>query len=104
MGKARVLRDEVIWFNEARFEARITVLDVPRSSKFPDGIKLKCVLIDVENGIPRVLLDNHEPHGYHLHTKLPEDKNYRVSLDIKEYNEAIRLFMKEVRKVIEYEE
>lgn len=104
MGKARILRNEVIWFKDARFEARIKVLDVQMSQKYPDGIKLKCVLIEVEKGVPRVLLDNHEPHGYHLHTKLPGDKKFRVSLDIREYAEAIRLFMKEVRKVIDREE
>lgn len=39
-----------------------------------------------------ILLDNHEPYGYHLHAKLPEDKNYRVSIDIRDYIEAIKFF------------
>jgi hypothetical protein len=61
---------------------------------------VKCVLLDAELGKPRVLLDNHEPYGFHLHTRLPEDHDFRVSLDISDYEEAIQIFFKEVRKVV----
>ena len=99
MGNSKILRDEVLWLKEARFEARITVLEVTRSEKFPEGLKVKCVLVDSEKRVPRVLLDNHAPHGYHLHSRLPEDKKFRVSLNIQNYEDAIIVFMKEVRKV-----
>jgi hypothetical protein len=58
------------------------------------------VLLDVERNVPRLLLDNHEPFGYHLHTKLPEDKNFRAPVDVEDYADAIRLFIAEARKVI----
>lgn len=82
-----------------KFEAHVKVYEVPKSLKFPDGYKVRCALVERETGILRMLLDNHEPFGYHLHTKLPEDKNFRVSVDVTNYTEAVRLFFKETRKV-----
>lgn len=79
MGSARTLKDEIIVFADGRFKAHIKVLEVTRSLKFPDGIKIRCVLVDVECGHPMLLLDNHEPFGYYMHTRLPEDKGFRVS-------------------------
>lgn len=84
-------------------EARITVYEVTKSKKFPDGIKLRCVLLDVVAQVPRLLLDNHEPFGYHLHTRLPQNKNHRVSLDVKNFEEAILLFLREARKLVQNE-
>ncbi len=90
--KIRVLIEEVIVFAGGRFQARVKAIEVPKSAKFPDGIKLRCVLLDVELNLPRLLLDNHEPFGYHLHTKLPNDKNFRESVEVSSYEDAIRLF------------
>lgn len=98
--KARILKDEIIMFADGRFLAQIKVIEVPKSDKFPDGIKLRCVLLDVERNVPRLLLDNHEPFGYHLHTKLPHDKKFRAAIDVVDYAEAIRLFIAEARKVV----
>ena len=103
MAKARILRDEFITFANGRFLAQIKGIEVAKSEKFPDGIKIRCVLLDVERNVPRLLLDNHEPFGYHLHTKLPGDKNFRASVDVTDYADAIRLFISEARKVVEDE-
>lgn len=103
MQKAKLIRNERVTLNEGAFVIQIKAYEVPKTKKYPEGIKLKCVLIDVEAGKPRVLLDNHEPHGFHLHTRLPEDHDFRVSLDITDYEEAIRVFFKEVRKVVSNE-
>ena len=46
---------------------------------------------------------SHEPFGYRLHTRLPDDKNFRESVAVSGYVEAIRLFMREARKVVEDE-
>jgi hypothetical protein len=102
--KAKILRNQRVILEQGRFVMEIRAFAVPVGRRFPSGIKLKCVLIDVEQGRPRVLLDNHEPFGFHLHTRLPEDPNFRVSLDIEDYNEAIRVFFAEVRKVVSHEE
>ncbi len=50
-----------------------------------------------------MLLDNHEPFGFHLHTRLPDDPTFREKLDISDYEKAIQVFMKEVRKVVSNE-
>jgi hypothetical protein len=51
----------------------------------------------------RILLDNHEPYGFHLHAGLPDDPSFRVKLDILDYKEAIKIFFYEVRKVVSNE-
>jgi hypothetical protein len=104
MQKAKQLRNQRIVLDKGRFIVEIKAYEVPFSSRFPRGIKLKCVLIDVEQGRPRVLLDNHEPFGFHLHARLPDDPEFRVSLDIEDYEEAVRVFFGEVRKVVYREE
>lgn len=103
MQKAKLLRDERVTLQDGRFVVEIKAYEVPAGRRFPTGIKLKCVLIDVEQAKPRVLLDNHEPFGFHLHTRLPEDPDFRVSLDIEDYEEAIRVFFAEVGKVVSHE-
>ena len=103
MAGAKVLLDDVLVFNEGRLFAELKVFEVPKSKRFPEGIKVRCVLVDNEIQKPLLLLDNHEPFGFHLHTKLPEDKNFRMSLEIKTYPEAIAYFLKEAKKVVNRE-
>ena len=61
MAKARILVEETVVLSGGRFQARVKVIEVPKTSKFPDGIKVKCILLDVDLRLPRLLLDNHEP-------------------------------------------
>lgn len=99
MSKARTIEDGVAYFADGRFEARIKVLEVPKSLKFPDGFKVSCVLLDTTTKTVRLVLDNHQPFGYHVHTELPHNKNARLQIDVKSYTEAIRFFFREARKV-----
>ena len=99
MSKARILINRVIVLEHDRFEARVKVYEIPKSLKYPQGHKVSCSLVERETGVLFVLLDNHEPFGYHLHTKLPEDKNFRTGVDVKNFIEAIRLFFREAKKV-----
>jgi len=101
MAKTRILMDDTVILAEGRFVAQVKVIEVPKSAKFPDGIKVRCVLIDTIRKVPRLLLDNHEPFGYHLHTALPDDKNVRASVEVANYEDAVRLFIREARKVVE---
>lgn len=103
MKRARLIRSERVTLNSGAFVIEIKAYEVQKTKKYPEGIKLKCVLIDVGIGKPRVLLDNHEPYGFHLHARLPEDHDFRVSLGITDYEEAMRTFFKEVRKVVSNE-
>lgn len=100
MHKAKLIRNQRVVIGQGRFIVDIKAYEVSNNKKYPEGVKLKCVLLDVEIGKPRILLDNHEPYGFHLHTRLPEDHDFRVSLNISDYEEAIQMFFKEVRKVV----
>lgn len=103
MSSAKVIYSKKIEVVKDIFEARITILEVPKPSKYPDGIKLRCILLNLEDGIPVLLVDNHEPYGYHMHTKLPHDRHYRVPLAVNHHKEAISIFWQEVKKVVKNE-
>ena len=45
----------------------IIVYKKPKSKKFPDGIKSKFRLIHIPTNSLVVLIDNHEPFGFHEH-------------------------------------
>jgi hypothetical protein len=92
MAKAKVVADYAVVVKSGRYEARVKVLKVTPSAKFPDGYKVSCALLDTESNVARLVLDNHEPFGYYLHTKLPGDKNFRLSMSIDNYEEAIAGF------------
>jgi hypothetical protein len=49
-------------------------------------------------------VDNHLPFGFHMHTKLPHDKDHREILDVKDHEEALSFFMVEVERIIKNEE
>ena len=103
MSSAKLIHDQRLRFLDGRFEARIKAYEVTKGKKFPDGVKLSCVLLDLEEKIPRLLLDNHEPYGYHLHTKMPYDKTHRVQVKVATVEQAIECFLNEARKVIKDE-
>ena len=100
MNKARLVQNQRIVLKDGLFVIEVKVYEVTKSKKFPEGVKVRCVLIDTETLKPRLLLDNHAPFGFHLHTKLPEDSDFRVSLDIDNYEDAIKIFFDEVKKAI----
>jgi hypothetical protein len=51
-----LLRDLVIW-------------SVPKSSKYPESIRYRLALVDIEAERVLVLFDNHFPKGHHRHLK-----------------------------------
>jgi len=100
MAPSRVRKDERTTYCEGKYYAQVRITKVSKSNKFPDGIKVKCVLIDTENNRPLLLLDNHEPYGYHFHPLLPDDKKFRLTISINSYEEALEIFFREVKKVV----
>ena len=84
----------------SRYRVVLSALEVPASLKFPSGVKVRFVMIDSEGGFPRLLVDNHEPFGFHMHTQLPEDKSVRVPLSVKDHNEAMAIFLKEAERIV----
>ena len=71
--------------------------------KYPEGVKAKFVLIDILEKEPRLLVDNHEPFGFHVHDGLPKNKSKRVSLNVEDHEEALEIFWSYVWKVLENE-
>lgn len=102
MSATRIILDEKFAINN-RFRVVLYALEVPVSEKFPNGIKAKFVLIDVEGNFPRLLVDNHEPFGFHMHTALPENKDVRVELPVTDHNAALALFCEEVERILKNE-
>ena len=97
--KAVTLVDEELALTD-KYKIFLKVYKVGVSKKFPKGIKAKFVLIDTEQEKPRLLMDNHEPFGFHMHTGLPFDKEVRVTLDVEDYNKALTIFFSEVNRII----
>jgi hypothetical protein len=102
--KAKVIVQRKIVLKDGRFVAMVTVFEVKKDKKFPDGIKAKFLLQDAHGGFARLLIDNHEPYGFHMHTKLPENSDFRIELDVTDYNEALEYFLNEVERIIKNEE
>lgn len=99
MTATRIIIDEAFAIN-SRYRVVLLVIRVPLNRKFPLGVKAKYVLIDAEGGFPRLLVDNHEPYGFHMHTALPEDNAVRVALAVNDHNGALDLFFEEVERII----
>ena len=83
--------------------AYIKVYEVDKNKKFPDGIKARYVLVDAYKGVPRLLVDNHEPYGYHMHTRLPKNKSHRVKLEVDHYLDALDIFLDETKRILKDE-
>lgn len=100
MTKARLIVDEVLTWHDGQFEAHIKVFKITKSLRFPDGIKMRCALLERQVGVLRLLMDNHSPFGYHIHSKLPENKNFRKSMAVRDHWEAIEIFLKECERIV----
>lgn len=99
MAATRTIIDEDFAIT-SRYRLVLLAIEVSVSKKFPTGIKARFVMIDTDGGFPRLLVDNHEPFGFHMHTQLPEDSSIRLPLSVKDHNEALEIFMKEAERII----
>ncbi len=91
MSKAVVLMNDVEDIQE-RFRVKLKVFEVEISKKYPGGIKAKFALFDMIDRTQKLILlvDNHEPFGFHVHGELP--KNSRLLLNTINYREALKEF------------
>ncbi len=74
-----LLQDGVIW-------------KVPKSIRYPDGVKYRLALVNPFAGTVLVLFDNHYPKGHHCHFKNGEERPYHfksVSALVEDYLDAI---------------
>src|ERR1035437_8106049 len=90
-------REQVL--HDGKYVMTIKVYEVQKSKKFPDGIKARFLLQTAEGGAPRLLVDNHEPYGFHMHTKMPHDRDHRETLDVTDYRDAMDIFLAEVERI-----
>ncbi len=98
--KAKVLIDlSLVLGKDDRYAIFLKVFEVQKSKKFPSGIKAKFVMVDTVSKAMRLLVDNHEPFGFHMHSK----SGKRITLDAHDYQAALRLFRGEVERILEHE-
>lgn len=98
MGKARVLFEQKLDISD-RYRVELEVLAVEPSAKHKDGIKVSFVLIDAVEKVPRLLIDNHAPHGFHVHADLPRNKEART-LNVETYKEALQEFWRMAKEIL----
>ncbi len=79
--------------------ALVKLLSVTPEKIRPDGYKLNCTLIDLRINRAVLILDNHEPFGYHLHPNPLADHDQREPLVVASPFEAIDLFVKKAREM-----
>ena len=93
MSDAKILLDDEIEISEC-WKVSLKAYSVLKNKKYPEGIKVRFVLLDLELKVARLLVDNHEPYGFHIHTELPHDKSIRKPLKVSNYHEALDEFWK----------
>jgi hypothetical protein len=54
-----------------RYVVELSIFEVGKSTKYPDGIKYGLICKDLKNGT-FVLMDNHHPKGPHFHVNNKE--------------------------------
>lgn len=72
----------------------VIVYRVPKTKKFPDGIKSKFRLIHISSNTLVILIDNHEPFGFHEHTS-----KVRQKLMISSWEDALDYFLSKVQEL-----
>ena len=55
MAKAEIVVDQTFSFKDGDYIAYVKVFKVSKNSKFPDGFKVRCVLVDQEKDAPLLL-------------------------------------------------
>jgi hypothetical protein len=103
MAKAKVLLEQNLDIS-ARFRVELNIFEVEPSKKFPGGIRVSFALIDAIAKVPRLLIDNHEPFGFHVHSELPKNKHARKLLAAKDCSEALNEFWRLIEDIIKNED
>ena len=98
MTKAVVLLDQKLDISE-RYRAELKAFEVEISRKYPEGVKVSFALIDVIQKVPRLLIDNHAPFGFHVHEELPSNKDSRRRLKTNDYLEALDEFWRLAKEI-----
>lgn len=103
MAKATLILDQRLDLSE-RYRVELKIFEVDSSERFPNGIKVSFALLDLVNKVPRLLVDNHAPFGFHVHTELPKNKQVRKPLAAQDYQEALDEFWRLVEEIVKNED
>lgn len=82
-----------------KYIAHMKIREVPPDDKRPDGFKVNFVLVDTEAQRPVILVDNHEPFGYHLHPTARDDHRNRIELSVTDPYDALDIFLDTVKEI-----
>ena len=63
--KAKLVRHEK-FIVRRRYIIEITVHELPKMDRYPDGLKWGLICVDQISG-KKILMDNHHPKGPHIH-------------------------------------
>jgi len=99
MTKATILLDQKLDISE-RYRVELKVFEVQKSERFPERIKVSFILIDVIAKVPRLLIDNHAPFGFHVHEDLPSNKESRRQIPVNDYSEIMEEFWRLAKEII----
>jgi hypothetical protein len=81
-------------FLHGRYVVELSIHEVGKSSKYPDGIKYGLICKDLKSG-EFVLLDNHHPKGPHVHVN-DQEFSYEYVGDDKLIEDFEKLVLKEL--------
>lgn len=88
-----------------RYRIDISIEKHKDKDKYPEGVKaiFKLIRLDINNDGETelvILIDNHKPFGFHSHEKLPENQDYRMTLNTDNWNEAWDFFQTKCREIL----
>lgn len=83
----------------------VNIEQTTNTTLYPDGIKSVFKIkrektAGDEDFEAVVLIDNHEPFGFHEHPKLPEKHDFRRSIHVSTWQEAWREFEKRIEEIL----
>lgn len=84
-----------------KYRVVIKVVELEEHPQYPEGVKALFKLFRLDkNGEEQLilLLDNHEPFGFHEHHRLPENKKVRRSLNTKKWEEVRAIFQQRIKE------
>lgn len=76
---------------QSRYVLELSIHEVGKSSKYPDGIKYGLICVDTKTG-KKVLMDNHQPKGPHVHID-DDEIEYKYTSDDKLIEDFERLVL-----------
>ena len=80
----------------------IEIFGTENLTMFPEGVTATFRLFKIdENGGRQIiyLIDNHVPHGFHEHDKLPDNHESRISIHVNNWQDAWDKFQATCREI-----